>query len=248
MTMSKPLVQIYLLCGLIVLGCGIYLRQIMPNPSAVVAEALAEPKQTKPTKPVFQVVANGIEYTVKPVADYDISGVIVSRHDTSVFWDYIHRAANDHLNVADLCVVWGNNLKTDNYKKLHYKNGQFTCYISTKSEAHWSAFDESALSNNHLLTNDAAIAKKLRNFKVGDQVRLKGYLAIYTHQSGRSFYRGTSMSRTDKGDGACETVFVSEAVLLKATSPLPQALRWLGAVLIAFACIAWFAFTTELDD
>jgi hypothetical protein len=248
MTISKPLVQIVLLCGLVLLGCGVYLRQIMPNTSAVLPETLNEPKQSNPTKSAFKVVVNNIEYTVKPVADYDISGVIVSRHDTSDFWDYIHRAANDHLNVADVCVVWGNNLKTDNYKKLHYRNGQFTCFISTKNEAHWSAFDESALSNNHLLTNDAMIAKKLRSFKVGDQIRLKGYLAVYAHQTGRSFYRGTSMTRTDKGDGACETVFVAQAELLKATSPLPQALRWLGAALIAFACVAWFAFTPHLDE
>jgi Cellulose biosynthesis protein BcsF len=79
MTISKPLVQIVLLCGLVLFGCGVYLRQIMPNISAVLPETLNEPKQSNPTKSAFKVVVNNIEYTVKPVADYDISGVIVSR-------------------------------------------------------------------------------------------------------------------------------------------------------------------------
>ena len=40
-------------------------------------------------------------------------------------------------------------------------------------------FDQYAISNNHLLTDDPAIAKVLKNTRVGDQIHFRGYLAEY---------------------------------------------------------------------
>jgi hypothetical protein len=243
MTIPKPLVQIFFLIGLIALGVGLYLRQLMPDYQTVLPNTLKEPLQTETAKAPFKVVVKGVEYTIKPVANYEISGVVVSQHDTAAFWDYLHAEWNDHINVADLCIVWGNNLKSDNYKALRYSNGQFTCNVSTKSEAIWSAFDPNALSNNHLLTDENGIAKRIRKFKVGDQVRVKGYLAIYSHNTGMAFERGTSTVRTDRGNGACETIFVSDVELLKPTSTLPQLLRTIGWALLILSSVAWVWFT-----
>ena len=33
------------------------------------------------------------------------AGLVVSKHDADTWWDWIHRAWNDHLNVTDLCVI-----------------------------------------------------------------------------------------------------------------------------------------------
>jgi hypothetical protein len=243
MTIPKPLVQIVFLIGLIVLGLGLYLRQLMPDYQSVLPSTLKEPKQSATLKAPFKVKVKGVEYTIKPVADYEITGVVVSHHDSAAFWDYIHTEFNDHINVADLCIVWGNNLKSNNYQRLRYSNGQFTCNVATKHEAVWSAFDPDSLSNNHLLTDANIIAKKIRKFKVGDQVRVKGYLAIYSHNTGLAFERGTSTVRTDRGNGACETIFVSDVELLHPTSPIPSLLRSAGWVLLVLATVAWFRFT-----
>jgi hypothetical protein len=243
MTIPKPVVQICFLLGLISLGVGLYLRQLMPDYQTVLPSTLNEPAQTNTAKAPFKVKVKGVEYTIKPVADYEIIGVVVSHHDTAAFWDYIHAESNDHINVADLCIVWGNNLKSNNYKQLRYSNGQFTCNVSTKSSEVWSAFDPNALSNSHLLTDEIGIAKRIRKFKVGDQVRVKGYLAIYSHNTGMAFERGTSTVRTDTGNGACETIFVSDVELLKPTSSLPQILRSLGWVLLGLSSVAWVWFT-----
>jgi hypothetical protein len=243
MTIPKPLVQIFFLLGLIALGVGLYLRQLMPDYQTVLPSTLKEPRQTATAKAPFRVKVKGVEYMIKPVADYEISGVVVSHHDTAVFWDYIHAAANDHINVADLCIVWGNNLKSNNYRQLRYSNGQFTCNVSTKSDAIWSTFDQDSLSNNHLLTDEIGAAKRIRKFKVGDQVRVKGYLAIYSHNTGMAFERGTSTVRTDRGNGACETIFVSDVELLKPTSSLPQLLRSIGWLLLLLSTVAWVCFT-----
>ncbi len=243
MVLPKWLVQSCFVVGLVALGAGLYLGQLMPDYQTVLPSALTEPLQTSTSKAHFKVNVKGIEYTIKPVANYEVTGVVVSRHNSDVFWDYIHRESNDHINVADLCIVWGKNLQSNNYQQLSYSNGQFTCNIATKSEAIWSTFDQDSISNNHLLTNEKAIAKRIRNFKVGDQVRVKGHLAIYTHNAGMAFERGTSMVRTDTGNGACETIFVSEVELLKSASELPSLLRASGSVLLLLATVAWFRFT-----
>ena len=48
--------------------------------------------------------------------------------------------------------------------------------------------------------------KKIAGVKVGDQVRVKGWLAHYGATGNPK--RGTSTTRTDTGDRACETIFV----------------------------------------
>jgi hypothetical protein len=243
LTIPKPLVQICFLLGLIALAVGLYLRQLLPDYHSVLPSTLDEPLQTRTLQPPFKVSEKGVEYTIKPVADYEITGVVVSQHDTAVFWDYIHAEYNDHINVADLCIVWGNNLKSNNYQALRYSSGQFTCNVATDRDEVWTKFDPDALSNNHLLTSDRSLAKRIRNVKVGDQVRLKGHLASYSHNSGNAFERGTSTVRTDRGNGACETIFVTQAEVLKPTSGMPGRLRAAGWILLALSSIAWVFFT-----
>ena len=248
MLFSRTFVQILFLAALSMLGTGIYLRQMLPQSTEILNSAHQEPLQTGTGQKPFIVTREGVNYTVKPMAHYEITGVVVSRHDTAAWWDWIHAATNDHLNVVDLCIVWGNNVKNDNYRQLKYSSGQWTCTVSTNSDQIWRAFDENALSNNHILTENPALAKKLKNIKIGDQVSLKGYLAEYSHNTGTSFTRGTSLVRNDRGDGACETIYVRDVQVLRKTAALPSTLRWLGALLAVLASIVWVWFTPLIDQ
>jgi hypothetical protein len=248
MTVSHSFVKALLLLSLVCLAAGMYQRQFLPKAAAIVPQALSEPRQTQTSASSFIAPVKGIDYTVKPLANYEITGVVVSRHDTSAWWDWVHAAWNDHLNVVDLCIVWGANAKTDNYRELRYKSGQWTCTVSTNSNELWAAFDENALSNNHILTDDRRLAKKLKSIRVGDQITLKGYLSEYSHKSGTPFTRGTSLVRTDRGNGACETLFVKEVDILRPTSMLPSALRWIGLVLLVVSAIAWVGYTPLLQE
>ena len=59
------------------------------------------------------------------------------------------------------------------------------------------------------------MAKKFRTVRVGDQVRFRGFLAEYAHRNkGQPFHRGTSTTRMDTGNGACETVYVTDLDIL----------------------------------
>jgi hypothetical protein len=189
----------------------------------------------------FQAVAAGVNYTIKPLFDYRIQGVVVSRHDTAAWWDLVHRKDwNDHLNVADLCIVWGTNATGGIYRQLRYWSGTWTCSAATNSDAVWQRFDEDGLSNNHLLTNDPSTARLLRSVRPGDQVEITGRLSEYSHNDGLAFKRGSSIRRDDRGDGACETIWVDTARVLREANRgwrLALTLSWVG---LALSVVWWF--------
>ena len=172
----------------------------------------------------------------------------VSKHDADTWWDYIHREWNDSLNIVDLCVVWGNNVRSGAYADIDFSSGQFTCNFSTNSNEAFAAFDQSAISNNHLLTDKAHLAKKLRAVRVGDQIRLRGHLVEYSHNHGFAFKRGTSTVRTDTGNGACETVFVESLTVLKTGGKAWRILVWLASGMLLLGVITWFSRPVRFND
>ena len=215
----------------------------VPTQNQISEHSRREPLQEAPTKLAYKTVVQSVEYTIEPKANYDIAGVIVSMHHSNTWWDWIHASWNDHINVADLCMVWGNNVASDNYRKLDYSSGQFTCNVQTGDSSIWNAFDMTALSNNHVLTDDRHIAKQLLNLRVGDQIRIRGTLVDYSHTQGGGFKRTTSLVRTDQGNGACETLFVDSLDMIKAAPRTPQNLRWLGSIGLILSLLIWIFLT-----
>lgn len=201
------------------------------QPLAVLAE---EPEQRPASRRPFEVAQAGVRYRVTPRYDYRLHGLVVSRraHDGDRM---LHRRWNDHLNVADVCVVWGDNLG-DGLAEFEFWSGQFTCFFRTDDSAAWRAFNPTQLANNHLLSDDPYLRKRIAALRVGDQIRLEGYLAEYSNDSG--FRRGTSVTRTDTGNGACETVYVTDfQVLAHSPSIWPDAQRLAGFGLLGSVLI-----------
>ena len=179
-------------------------RNDLPGNVEYVSEIINEPEQTATREKPFYATVNDVEYLIEPEYAYDITGMIVSyRHHEGN--SRMHLQANDHLNMADVCVVWGDNTKSE-LQKLDFWNGIFTCNVFTRDMQAWESFDMNQLSNNHLISDDDFIRRQTRKIQIGDQIRVRGYLASYSNPGGGK--RGTSTTRTDTGDGACETVFV----------------------------------------
>ncbi|NCF73211.1 MAG: hypothetical protein GWP67_06890 [Gammaproteobacteria bacterium] len=128
----------------------------------------------------------------------------------------MHRLANDHLNMLDVCVVWGDNTIAAELDKIDFWNGIFTCNFETRNQAAWDSFEVNQISNNHLISDDDSIRDRVRDIRIGDQIRVRGYLASYG--SPGVIPRGTSTSRTDKGDGACETIYVERFEIVRAAT------------------------------
>jgi hypothetical protein len=97
------------------------------------------------------------------------------------------------------------------------------------------------LSNNHLLCDDPAIARALRNARVGDQIRFRGYLVEYSHNHGFRFVRGTSVTHTDTGNGARETVFATDAEIIRPGNRRWRIIFWLALGALGAGLVSWLA-------
>lgn len=225
--------------GAMLLVASLFLRHALPDPAELRTELRNEPLQEPAQVAPFQTTVRGVTYTVKPVADYEIWGLVVSNHDTSTWWNWIHKASNDNLNVVDLCVVFAENVKNGGYVGLDYSSGQFVCYVQTGSTEKWQRFSMRALSNNHLLADRPSIVAKLRDVQIGDQVRIRGWLSEYAHNHGFAFTRGTSLTRDDTGNGACETIYVQEVEVLHAGGMPWRWLVWPAIGLIVAGVAFW---------
>jgi hypothetical protein len=234
--------------NLLLLAVALWKSDALPPPPELSPALLEEPAQVPVRQAAYTTTSHGVTYTVQPLYAYELVGLVVSKHDAKSWWDYLHREWNDNLNIVDLCVVWGNNARNGSYADIHFSSGQFTCNFSTWSDTAYAAFDQTAISNNHLLTDHPDIAKKLRTVRVGDQIRFRGHLAEYAHQHGLDFRRGTSTVRTDTGNGACETVFIDSIEIIKAGGKPWRTLVWVASVLLALGVFAWFARPVRLNQ
>jgi len=189
-------------------------RNDLPGNIDFVPEITNEPEQTATREGPFDVVVNDVKYQIEPEYAYDLTGMIVSyRHHEGN--SRMHMLANDHLNMLDVCVVWGDNTASQLHK-IDFWNGIFTCNAFTRSQQAWDSFDMNQLSNNHLISDDEYIRDQVDNVQIGDQIRVRGYLASYSNEGGGK--RGTSTTRTDTGDGACETVYVEHFKIVQAAT------------------------------
>ena len=208
------LFRLLFVMSLLFLAASYLIKDRYPNVSSIDKRLLQEPIQSERVR-IHTITheENNITYTIKPLHEYELYGLIVSQHVSQSFPNVYHRLWKDFINTKDICVVWGKNVEMNVYQKLHFKNGSYTCQVSTGYNEAWQNFNVNQFSNNHLLVVDPKIQDIIDRVRPGDQIRIKGYLAEYSHDEG--FTRGTSTTRTDDGDGACETILVTEAEILK---------------------------------
>ena len=187
-------------------------RNDLPRNIDLLPALAEEPKQNLTWKKSFVALYNDVEYMVEPEFEYELYGMIVSyRHHEGD--SRMHLRAGDHLNMLDVCVVWGDNATNPLIHKIDFWNGIFTCNVKTRNLEAWDSFDMVQLSNNHLISDDEFIRDQVRDVRVGDQIRVRGYLSSYGNEGGGK--RGTSTTRLDTGDGACETLYVEKFDILQ---------------------------------
>jgi len=207
--------NLLIITSFIVLLVSFWNRNDLPGNIDYVPAIGNDPLQAKTNKRPFDVAYKDVQYRVTPEFEYDIVGMIVSyrHHDNN---SRMHRLANDHLNMLDVCVVWGDNTTAAELDKIDFWNGIFTCNFETRDQAAWDSFEVNQISNNHLISDDDSIRDRVRDIRIGDQIRVRGYLASYG--SPGVIPRGTSTSRTDSGDGACETIYVERFEIVRAAT------------------------------
>lgn len=216
----------------------------LPEPDYYIQQKLSDPVQTPTQIKPFTVNANGQNYTIRPKFDYELNGVVVTYNNSDGFGDiWHHKRWNDFINLRDLCVIWGSNVASGVYQKMQFSSDSWTCWVRWPDRATGEQFKANALSNNHLLTANPLIQKALMQAQLGDQIYLKGVLAEYANQGSR-FKRGTSISRDDTGNGACETIYLQQFQIIKQANPglrlIYRALQWVTA--LSFLAWMWLFF------
>ena len=213
-----------------------FMRNDLAQLPAPLPELAHEPEQQTTYKAPFDVSTDVRQYQITPLFDYDLYGLVVSYREHDARFG-MHKKAGDDLNVADFCVVWGDNALALDLTEFEFSNGQFTCYTSTKSRAAWQQFNIAQLSNNHLITEDPYLRELIQQAEIGDQIHIQGMLASYGHAHGT--LRSSSITRTDTGNHACETIYVTNfEILERYTSPW----RWglYASLLIFLVSTVWY--------
>ena len=233
------IIKIILLLSVILFAVSFFQKNKFPDKNEIAKQTYKEPIQTETNKVPFEIRKNNITYVITPLYNYELNGMIVSYNDSSNWLDYYHKKWEDFINIKDVCVIWGENIETGIYKKLKFSSGSYTCYWKTKPNItynEWSEFKNNCISNNHLLSVNKNINKKIMDTRIGDQIHLKGYLAAYAIKGG-SFNRGTSVSRTDAGNGACEVIYLTDFQIIKKANPFWNSAIYITKYLITICLI-----------
>ena len=196
-----------------------------------------EPVQTETQRPEFSFSYEGETFTIRPVADYELWGLVVSHNDINGLGDIYHD--EDSVDTKDLCVIWGPNVRTNDFHGVEFSSGSFTCYWQYRGQL---SFDGRAVANNHMITANEAVRAQVDSVRVGDQVRFRGSLVNYQDARHPDFWRESSTTRDDDWGGACEVVYVDELEILVRGTPFWYVLYSVSLWLIGLLVVAKLGF------
>ncbi len=209
-----------LLVSMILFIAALFMQTRLPDANKILPSLYKMPRQSMSQALAFDTRMGGRSYHITPLFDYELWGLVVSYYDSTGWWDFTHKFLwRDFINIKDLCVLYGLNVRNDAYKEMGFKSGSYTCHAKLKTERAQLQFFSQCLSNNHLLSDNPRVQKAVMRAKPGDQIYLKGYLVGYGF-TGQPPTRFTSTTRNDTGDGACESIYLTEFKILRTGNPL----------------------------
>jgi len=232
----KSINKLVFTAGMLLLLVSCWQRNEFPGDLSVAPALRDAPQQHTAGKAPFTVTRNDVDYRITPRYRYDLNGLVVSyAHHNGNY--SLHRLWNDHINVTDVCVVWSDNVNGSDLNRIDFWNGKFTCDYRTSDDGVWKRFRKDLISNNHLLTVDDRVRDRIRDVRIGDQVRIRGWLVDYTNDTGGT--RRTSTTRRDTGNGACEVIYVEEFRILKSLDNGWRSLMNLALALVTGSSLLW---------
>lgn len=145
------------------------------------------------------------QFTLRPVAEYKLSGRVVSKETYSYDW-------NGEISPIDLAIVWGKLAEPEFDQYMTYNQSNRWYFYKYKPE---SPFDSSYVishsANNHIIPGNKNIYRAVKAIGKKEKIVLEGFLVNLegTFKGGRVTWN-TSLSRTDTGNGSCELFYVSK--------------------------------------
>ena len=186
---------------LIGFGAFYYLtqREIEHGPGVLVAE---EPYQGSAGSAAEQTISG---FQVTPLASFSIRARVLASKDY-----YFGREAD--LSPVDLALGWGRMSDEDVLKDISISQGGRFYYWRVSNFPIPREEIQSHSANMHMIPADANVRKVLQNIRVGNVVRLHGYLVEAKTSDGWRWK--SSLTREDTGRGACELVLVQSVEVL----------------------------------
>ena len=128
---------------------------------------------------------------------------------------YFPTKVQNKLSPIDIGVTWGFLARDENHNTVKWSsagNRFLTFKTSNPKLMNDMTRVTQHLSNNHLIPADDEIEKQIKALKVDDYIKIEGYLVnvYYTVGTNGYFTWNSSTSRSDKGDGACEIIYVTK--------------------------------------
>ncbi len=202
-------------------------------------EIAGYPQQNKISKNPFLKPCCKGPYCWKfsPLYDYDITGYVfgVSHKFTSKLKD---------VAAADIGFLWGENAVKKLYKDVKLRVLMDHYYVKWKAGGYFNMEDA---ANTHILSCDDDVFKKIKSIKIGDQVRLKGYLVnvkiskkLDETNPRKIMSWNSSITRKDKREGACEVMYINSKKDIEILVKGPRFYLWLqrfGAVLMLVSTV-----------
>ncbi len=230
--------------SLVIMAVSYFFKDKLPPPDYYDMSKLTMPVQNKVNMAPFHINTHEQHYLVEPLYAYELYGVVVTYSDADGFGNiWHHRRFKDFINVRDLCVIWGDFVAGGMYQRLSFDSDSWTCWTYFPDGASIAEFKNNTLSNNHLLVDDNRIKATLLSAEVGDHVHFKGYLARYRNLN-NGYHRGTSITRDDSGQGACETVYLESFEIIKKANPVLRTIyfltKWLAIISLIVFLITYF--------
>lgn len=186
-----------LMLSLFVGGYGAWAALEVPPPEGMLAPYYPQQYELNEPEPVFRKAG----FEVTPVARFEIEARVLGREI------YRHDTVSE-LSPVDLALGWGPMSDSKVLKDIRTSQGNRFFYWSTDRFPVAREVIESTSTNAHLIPATADIEARLKEVKVGDVVHFSGLLVnAYRAADGRSWK--TSLRRDDRGDGACEIVYVT---------------------------------------
>jgi hypothetical protein len=165
-----------------------------------------DPVQTsyKSDEPIIREIKNGL-FTITHVAEYKISGMVVSKETYSSGW-------SGEISPIDLTIVWGKLAEPEYDRYISYSQSNRWYFYQYKPG---SPFDNSFVishsANNHIIPANENIHEAVKTIGEKDKVVLEGFLVnIKGTYKGQQVIWNTSLSRKDTGHVSCELFYVSK--------------------------------------
>jgi hypothetical protein len=188
------------------------------------------------------------KFWAKPLFTYDLYGLVVSRNTYGSIIDPTNSGSQGRAR--DLCTVNGSTATSGVYQQMQFHSQNYTCWASwgRNPEVSQKLFKGTDLENNHLVTDNPIFRRRINSVNRGDQIHIRGYLVTYGRwdNDGKKYtVRKSSLTRTDSGDGACETIFVTDFEVIKKNKPFINTLMFLSRkglwVLVLLKIISFFS-------